>query len=310
LSEEVIVETRALSRHFGAVRAVDGLSLKIRRGDVYGFLGLNGSGKTTTLRCILDLLEPSSGEVLLFGAGARAERRAARARIGAMVESPAFFSHLSGRRNLSLLASLAGRVSRREVDEVLNLVGLSEAAERRAGNYSLGMKQRLAIALALVGEPELVILDEPTNGLDPNGILEMRQLIRRLNAERGVTFLVSSHLIHEIELVCNRVAIIDGGRLLLEETMTGLGEQLGAGYRLECAPLSAAREALAKIEGLAIDSREDDGGLRFELARERLPEVHRRLQESAVDVFTLEPRRRSLEQLFLELAAREEGTLS
>ncbi|MEZ6197702.1 MAG: ATP-binding cassette domain-containing protein [Planctomycetota bacterium] len=308
MSEEIVLETRDLVRRFGAVTAVDGLSLRIRRGDVYGFLGLNGSGKTTTLRCALDLLAPSAGEVRLFGVASAAGRRAARARIGAMVEAPAFFSHLSGRRNLALLAGLSGPLARNAIDEVLELVGLEAAADRRAGHYSLGMKQRLAIALALVGQPEFVILDEPTNGLDPNGILEMRRLIQRLNRERGVTFLVSSHLIHEIELVGTRVAIIDRGRLLLEEPMEGLAERLGAGYRLRARDLPGARKVLAALG--ARDLADGDGELRFGYEETALPDLHAELARAECGLLTLEARRRSLEELFLELAARDAGTLT
>ncbi|HGY91876.1 MAG TPA: ATP-binding cassette domain-containing protein [Planctomycetes bacterium] len=313
MSGDTLVETRGLSRHFGPIQAVSDLSLTVRNGDVYGFLGLNGAGKTTTLRMILGLLPPTAGTVSLFGKTKARERRRLLARVGAMVESPAFFPSLTGFENLWHLGRLSGPLEKSRVDHVLDLVGLSHAGHRAAEHYSLGMKQRLGIALALVSRPELVILDEPTNGLDPNGILEMRRLVKRLNREEGVTFIISSHLLHEIEMTCSRVCILDGGRLVIEEDLKSIFETLESSFRLDAAPRQLALEVVgsfAEARILPADEGED-APIAFEFPRDHLPRLTAALVERGVDLFTLTEHRMSLEEFFLSRAGgRTEGQLT
>ncbi|MBE3575102.1 MAG: ATP-binding cassette domain-containing protein [Firmicutes bacterium] len=207
-SPSYAVETVELTKSYGSHKAVDGLNLQVPTGSVYGLLGPNGAGKTTTLKLITGLLRPGQGAVQLFG---KPWQRAALARVGALIETPALYPNLTGAENLEVHRRLLG-LPRQRIDEVLGQVGLQDAAGKRAGAYSLGMKQRLGIAIALLGSPELLILDEPTNGLDPIGIQEMRELIRSFHAQ-GITLIVSSHILAEVQQVVTHIGIIAGGRL-------------------------------------------------------------------------------------------------
>jgi ABC-2 type transport system ATP-binding protein len=215
------LRTERLSKHFGRLTAVQNLNLEVHQGDVFGLLGPNGSGKTTTLRMILGLIWPTEGQISLFGSYMEddAQRRAALQRIGAIVEQPAFYPYLNGRENLQGVATFAGLpgsdATNARIDEVLAQVGLAPRARDAYKRYSLGMKQRLGIAAALLTQPELIILDEPTNGLDPAGMVEVRALIGQL-AQRGITVLLSSHLLHEVQQVCTRVAILNRGELVTQ----------------------------------------------------------------------------------------------
>jgi ABC-type multidrug transport system ATPase subunit len=215
------IETHGLSRSFGQVTAVSDLRLQVPTGSVFGFLGPNGAGKTTTIRMLLDLIKPSAGDIALNGHSIRTARTAALSGVGAIVESPALYPNLTGLETLNLAAGLSGHTSA-EVHERLDQVGLSAAARRRVGGYSLGMRQRLALARAMLGSPKLLILDEPTNGLDPAGIADMRQLIRALPETLGATVFLSSHLLSEIEQTATHCALVDRGRLLLQGTLESL----------------------------------------------------------------------------------------
>jgi ABC-2 type transport system ATP-binding protein len=236
-AQAVVLRTEQLTKHFGSLPAVSNLNLEVRRGDVFGLLGPNGSGKTTTLGMILGLIWPTAGRVFLFGNPMTDDqaRRAALQRIGAIVEQPAFYPYLNGRENLLGVATFAGlpidATTYARIDEVLVQVGLAGRARDAYRKYSLGMKQRLGIAAALLTNPELIVLDEPTNGLDPAGMVEVRALIGQL-AQRGITVLLSSHLLHEVQQVCTRVAILKQGVLLAQGAVTELlasqiGIQLG-----------------------------------------------------------------------------------
>ncbi len=237
LSRPVVLRTERLSKRFGSLTAVNDLNLEVRQGDVFGLLGPNGSGKTTTLRMILGLIWPTEGQISLFGNPMvdDALRRAALQRIGAIVEQPAFYPYLNGRENLEGVATFAGlpnnEATNARINEVLMQVGLAPRARDAYKRYSLGMKQRLGIAAALLTQPELIILDEPTNGLDPAGMVEVRALIGQL-ARRGITVLLSSHLLHEVQQVCTRVAILNRGLLVTQGEVARLlaaqgGIQLG-----------------------------------------------------------------------------------
>ena len=220
-----IIQTTELTRRFGNLTAVDRLGLHVPRGSVYGFLGPNGAGKTTTIRMLLGLIRPNNGEVRLFGEPLQRSRRALLRRLGALVEAPSVYPNLTGRENLEVTRRLTGG-ARSQIDRVLGIVHLDDAADRRVRGYSNGMRQRLGLALALLGEPELLILDEPTNGLDPSGIQEMRDLIVRLPEEFGVTVFLSSHLLAEVEQVASHIGIIQEGSLRFQGTLEDLHAQM------------------------------------------------------------------------------------
>jgi ABC-2 type transport system ATP-binding protein len=239
---EVVLATHDLSKRYGERLAVDHLNLEVRRGEIVGFLGPNGAGKTTTIRMMLGLVAPTGGHVELFGAAATGDRARLLPRVGALIETPALHSYMSGRDNLTAIASVLGGVPAERMDTVLDLVGLSGRQRDRVGTYSLGMKQRLGVAVALLNDPDLLILDEPANGLDPAGIVEMRDLMRQLAAQ-GKTVFLSSHVLHEVRQICTRVAIIDLGRLITETTV----EDLVNGQGEFAIALERADEALAAV---------------------------------------------------------------
>jgi ABC-type multidrug transport system ATPase subunit len=226
-----VISTRGLVKRYGRLRAVDGIDLGVRAGDVYGFLGANGSGKTTTVRMLLGLVLPTSGEIELLGERMPRAGRRVLPRVGALIEGPAHYGHLSGRENLSLLdaAGRGGswRTRRRRVDDVLEQVGLAGVGRRPVKAYSLGMRQRLGLAGALLRRPELLVLDEPTNGLDPQGITEVRELLLELH-RGGTTVFLSSHLLAEVEQLCTRVGVLDRGRLVLQDELATLTAPTGS----------------------------------------------------------------------------------
>jgi len=228
MAQEIpLLETRGLTKSFRGRKVVDDLNIRVMKGDVYGFLGRNGQGKTTAIRMMTGLVFPDAGDVLVGGVSLRKDFRRAIARIGAIVETPAFHDYLTGYENLALMANLTPGVTRSRIREVLDIVGLNGRARDKVRTYSLGMRQRLGIANALLHEPELIILDEPTNGLDPQGMKEIRELILRLAAEKRITFFISSHLLYEMQQICNRVGIIEGGRLLMEGDVRELAGAAG-----------------------------------------------------------------------------------
>jgi ABC-type multidrug transport system ATPase subunit len=259
-----VIVTRGLVKQFGRLRAVDGIDLDVQPGDVYGFLGANGSGKTTTVRMLLGLVLPTSGEVELFGGRMPRAGRRVLPRVGALIEGPAAYGHLSGRENLALLdASGPGgswRTRRQRIAEVLDQVGLGGIGRRPVKAYSLGMRQRLGLAGALLRRPELLILDEPTNGMDPQGITEVRELLLRLHRE-GTTIFLSSHLLAEVEQLCSRVGVLDRGRLVLQDEMATLTAPTGATV-VETPVPERVRAALdgrvTSVEGNRVIVRGDD----------------------------------------------------
>ncbi|WP_341719536.1 ABC transporter ATP-binding protein [Micromonospora sp. FIMYZ51] len=296
---ELPVRTEALSKRYGGKTAVRDLDLIVRPGEVYGFLGPNGAGKTTTLRMLLGLVRPSAGTVRLFG---RPPGTGRFADVGALIEGPAFYPYLSGRDNLRVLARYAG-VGTDRVALVLDLVDLADRAGDRYAGYSLGMKQRLGVAAALLRDPRLLILDEPTNGLDPAGMADMRQLIRRLGAS-GHTVLVSSHLLGEVEQICDRVGVISRGRLVAEDSVAQLRGATGLWVLAD--PLDAAVEHARALVG-AEHVRVVDGGLALSVAPERAAWLNTELVAAGVAVRELRPRERDLEQVFFDLI--EKGTV-
>jgi len=296
---DIALQTEQLTKRFGASTAVDRLTIQVRRGDIYGFLGPNGAGKSTTLRMLLGLVRPTSGVIKFPVRASTWEYLRARSRVGAIIETPAFYENFSGRRNLQLLASLSGGVARQRVDEVLDIVDLRDRAHDPVKVYSYGMRQRLGIAQALLPTPELIILDEPTNGLDPQGIQQTRELIRRLRDEFRLTVLLSSHLLTEIEQLCNRVGIIHEGRLLYE----GGPEALvigGSRYRVRVDDVFQAYNLLSKEPGVTV-SRNGDSFLRIDADAEGISAVNALLVGNGIKVYELSPAQESLEEAFLRL---------
>ena len=294
---ETVLNTAALTKHYGAIRAVDGIDLHVERGSVYGILGPNGSGKTTTLGMLMGAIQPTAGSFSWFGNGQRDENRK---RIGCILEHPIFYPYLSGEQNLRITAGIKG-VPEKEIDKVLALVELSARKKSAAATYSLGMKQRMALAAALLGDPEVLVLDEPTNGLDPQGIAEIRGLVRRVS-EMGKTILIASHLLDEIEKVCTHVAVIKNGNLLAQGAV---GEILGEERLLEvgCLQPDAARQWAAAQNGIRV-VKGDNGMLLFYLDDAVAPEkVNRLLVESGLDIYHLQMRKKRLEESFLEITA-------
>ncbi len=294
---ETVLNTAALTKHYGAIRAVDGIDLHLERGSVYGILGPNGSGKTTTLGMLMGAIQPTSGSFSWFGNGQQDENRK---RIGCILEHPIFYPYLSGEQNLRITAGIKG-VDEKEIDKVLALVELSARKKSAAATYSLGMKQRMALAAALLGDPEVLVLDEPTNGLDPQGIAEIRGLVRRVS-EMGKTILIASHLLDEIEKVCSHVAVIKNGKLLAQGAV---GEILGEERLLEvgCSSPHAARNWAADYPGIRV-VQGDNGMLLFYLDDTITPEkINRRMVESGLDIYHLQMRKKRLEESFLEITA-------
>ncbi|MDQ3662024.1 MAG: ABC transporter ATP-binding protein [Actinomycetota bacterium] len=294
--------THGLSKSYGEQTVVAALDLAVPQGTLYGFLGPNGAGKTTTIRMLLGLVKPSAGRAELLGEEVIVGASAAGVldKVGALIEEPGLWPYLSGRSNLVCMARSGGRDERlSRIDEVLEVVGLSGAATKRVKAYSQGMRQRLGIALALLGSPEVLVLDEPTNGLDPPGMREIRELLRRL-ADDGVTVFVSSHLLFEVEAMCDRVGVLAGGRLIAEGTPAELRAP-GESLRIEVDDAARASEVLAQLRGLDVES-EDHGSFRVSVADDLNPaEINRKLVSAGVGVRALVPERRSLEEVFMTL---------
>jgi ABC-type multidrug transport system ATPase subunit len=296
-----VVEVSGLTKRYGKHLAVDGVDLSVRRGEVYGFLGPNGAGKTTTLRILTGLITPSSGTVSVLGG--QPGDSAVLARTGSLIESPALYPYLSGRDNLRVLARYAS-VPKARVEEVLELVDLADRAGDRFSTYSLGMKQRLGVAAALLKEPDLVILDEPTNGLDPAGMRDMRELVRNLGTD-GRTVVLSSHLLGEVQQICDRVGIISEGRMVAERTV---GELRGQHELVIAAdPVDDARRRLKDLLGTEA-VRTEDHTLRVQVERESVAKINRMLVEAGIAVTELRTAERALEDVFFELTSRRETT--
>jgi ABC-2 type transport system ATP-binding protein len=302
MENTTIVETHGLTKRYGSgVLAVSSVDMSVRRGEVYGFLGPNGAGKTTTLRMLVGLIRPTSGTATV--AGHAPGNPAGLARIGALIESPGFYPYLSGRENLKVVADMAS-VSQKRVDEVLDMVELTSRAGRKFGTYSTGMKQRVGVAGALLKDPDLLILDEPSNGLDPQGMAEMRKLIKDI-AQGGRTVLLSSHLLGEVEQICDRVGVISNGRLIRQSTVQGLlGEQ---GVVVRAQPSDRAGEVLTRMFGPEAVVRED-GFFHLKTDPGQSLEINRQLMASGIGVSELRPYERSLEEVFFQLTGEKQGS--
>ena len=303
-----VIKINQVSKTFGrgrkAVTAVDGFDLAVEAGQVFGFLGPNGAGKSTTIRMILDLIRPSRGTIELFGVDVQRNPSGIR-RTGALVEGAVFYPFLSGRENLSVLAHTAQLVDRERIDLLLSQVGMESRADKKVSGYSTGMKQRLGIAAALLSDPELVILDEPTNGLDPGGIIEMRKFIRSLATDQGKTVFLSSHLLNEVEAICDRVAIIQQGRLLHEGKVKDLLSGSVTELRLETGQPDRAVSVLQ--ENWKVERMEAAGWVKAAIQPAESPGIVRMLVENSIDVHQAVISRQSLEEFFLSVTGEEAG---
>ncbi|OIJ28157.1 ABC transporter ATP-binding protein [Nocardioides luteus] len=297
---ELVVETDGLTKRYGDRLAVDRVSMTVERGEVYGFLGPNGAGKTTTLRMMLGLIRPTAGSARILGQPAG--RPDVTARIGALIEGPGFYPYLSGRDNLRTLARYR-RLPDTELDRVLELVDLTDRAKDAFKGYSLGMKQRLGVAAAMLGSPDLLVLDEPTNGLDPAGMADMRALVVSL-AEAGQTVILSSHILAEVQEICDRVGVISNGRLLRESTVAEL--RGGATLRLRATPEDAALAIVMRSAGEDGVRRLGDGALEIGLPATAAPRLVKELVGAGVDVHEVTAAERSLEDVFFEMTSTKE----
>lgn len=289
------IEVHELTKHYGRLVAVDGLTLTVQRGEIFGFLGPNGAGKSTTMRMLLGLARPTAGSATLFGLDISTQLAATLARTGPLIENPTFYPYLSGFDNLRIVARLTNTPEDR-IDPVLDLVDLTAASNRKFKAYSLGMKQRLAVGSTLLNNPDLLILDEPANGLDPAGIVEMRDLLKRLKDE-GRTIFISSHVLHEIEQVCDRIAILDRGRLVVQGRVHDLLEA-GGRIELRITPTERAMQVLRTVPWIE-DVSADGTRLRVSAPLERAAEVNAVLAKEGLYASEIRPVEESLERYFL-----------
>jgi ABC-2 type transport system ATP-binding protein len=299
---EPIIELRDLRKRYGRITALDGLDLTVTRGEIFGFLGPNGAGKSTTIRILLGLIRPTSGTATVFSrrAGTVASRDGAR--IGALVEEPAFYPYLSGRRNLEVLASLSGRLEPGRIDRVLEMVNLKHRQHDKVHGYSHGMKQRLGIAQALIPQPELLILDEPASGLDPQGLVEVRDLLQQVSSEEGVTVFLSSHLLHEVELICTDAAVVNRGKVVRRDRVANLLAEPETAVRVRLDDLARGLQVLQALPFISgVEQREDL--LRVVCAPDAIPDVNAALVSAGLRVCGLERERLTLEELYMQLMA-------
>ncbi|MBO9632246.1 MAG: ATP-binding cassette domain-containing protein [Chitinophagaceae bacterium] len=296
----LIVETQRLDYTFRSGQPIlKQLNLQVPAGSIYGFLGPNGAGKTTTLRLILGLLKNQKGDIKIFGESIATHRIPIMKRIGSLIESPSIYLHLTGKENLEVFRLSSG-CPRNRIDEVLRVVGLTDAAGKKAGAYSLGMKQRLAIAVALLDDPDLLVLDEPTNGLDPSGIIETRELIKSLNKDQGKTILVSSHLLTEMEKMATHIGIIHKGSLLFQGSMSEL-HLLQANKAMVTIEVDDAKQAASLLTGFPVQQVNGTNfSVRFE-SRERTAELNKILVQQGIDVYQVSVARHDLENLFVQI---------
>ncbi|NBJ69200.1 MULTISPECIES: ABC transporter ATP-binding protein [Clostridia] len=299
---EYVVETKNLTKQFGEQKAVSSLNVTIPRGEIYGFLGPNGSGKTTTIRMLLGLMKPTSGTIHVFHKDLKKDRIHILKRIGSLVENPSYYPHLTAYENLEVWRKILG-VPKEKIHEVLQIVQLSEVTNKKVKGFSLGMKQRLGIAASLLNDPELLILDEPTNGLDPSGIIEIRNLMKQLASESGMTILISSHLLSEVEQIATRVGIISKGKMLFQDSMDKLRELSKPNIALR---ISDAKKALRFIvsKGIEADYRDDHIFIPNH-SDEDVAELVQQLVYHNFLIYRVEGKKRSLEDIFLQITQEE-----
>ncbi len=300
-SEEKIVEVKHLVKHYGKFHAVEDVSFDVFRGDVFGFLGPNGAGKSTTIRTLLSLIKPTKGEIRLFGKDLIKNRNYILQRIGCIVEKPDFYKYLSAEKNIEIFARLSGvTVTKSKVHEIIEFVGLKGREKDKLGGFSHGMKQRLGIAQTLIHDPELIILDEPTTGLDPQGIIDIRNLILQLKNERNKTVLLSSHILSEIELIANRMVIISKGKTIVQGSVSELlnAQELVVSFSVD--NIEKAKQLLGSLPEKNILDKIEDQNLLLHISQERIPVINKLFCDNDINVFSIEAKRK-LEDYFLKL---------
>jgi ABC-2 type transport system ATP-binding protein len=301
-SNGIVLKTNGLTKHFGPIVAVDDLNLEVHKGQIFGFLGPNGSGKSTTMGMILGLITPTSGSVEVFGLEARYNLSAILPRVGAMMETPGLYPYLSGRDNLKVFARLSNHISDRRIDEVLDIVDLTSRSKDKFSNYSTGMKQRLALACALLHNPEFLILDEPTNGLDPAGMKEIRELIIELG-KQGKTIFLNSHLLHEVELVCEHVAIIKRGNVIVQGSVKEL-VKTGDVLQIKVGDPDKAMAILREQKWISSVNKEGDYIL-LGVKADKAADVSAVLARDDIFASEIKAKENSLEEFFLEQTEEE-----
>lgn len=297
---EMMIKTTDLTRKFKGKTVVDDINLTIKKGEIYGFLGPNGAGKTTTIRMLLGLMKPTSGKIELFGEDVKHDHLKALKKIGSLVESPSYYGHLTARENLEALRKIL-QVHKSRIDEVLSIVRLTKDADRAVKGYSLGMKQRLGIAAAILGRPELLILDEPTNGLDPSGIHEIRDLIKSMPQQYGITILISSHLLSEIDQMATQVGIISKGQMIFQDSIEILRNKAMAQIMIKVKDAKKAK-ALLLAKGFLVEV-ENDYVICEDMADEKVATIITILVNGGLAVYRVEEKRKSLEDIFLDLTS-------
>jgi len=298
---EKIIEVRNLSKRFGSFQAVHDVSFTVYKGDVFGFLGPNGAGKSTSIRCLNSLIKPDSGTVKVFGESISTHRESILGRVGSIIEKPDFYKYLSAYRNLEIFSRISGKPSTKaEIYKMLDFVGLGGREKDKFAGFSHGMKQRLGIAQTLLHNPDLIILDEPTTGLDPQGIIDIRNLILRLKNEQNKTVLLSSHNLAEIELICNRMVIINKGRSIVEGNVSELMNGENLILRLEASPMTAAKNVLLAWKPSLLWDNVGDSSIQFPIEKSEIPALTKLLVENKIEIFSLEAKR-TLEDYFIKI---------
>ncbi|EJR44308.1 hypothetical protein IIM_05221 [Bacillus cereus VD107] len=295
-----IVSTHNLTKSYGAINSVDQLDMKVAEGSIYGFLGPNGAGKTTTIRMLLGLIKPTNGSINIFNQDLKENRISILKQIGSLVESPSYYSHLTGYENLEIIRRLLN-ASKQRIDEVLRIVRLEKHKDKLVKQYSLGMKQRLGIAIALIGNPKLLILDEPTNGLDPAGIHEIRELIKQLPQQYGMTVIISSHLLSEIDHIATQVGIINSGKLIFQDTIEALRSKSNSFIKIKVDDLLQSQKVL-KQNNIQFSIENKDLVIP-KCDNPYISQVNSILVQNNLSVYRIEEQKHSLEDIFLNLTA-------
>lgn len=299
---EPVIQTSNLDFSFSSSgKTLNDVNLKVQKGSIYGFLGPNGAGKTTTLRLLLGLLRMQKGHIEVFGKNFSQHRIDILKRIGSLIEQPSLYGHLTAKENLEIYRLVFG-CSKKRIDDVLNVVGLENTGKKKAKQFSLGMKQRLSIAIALLNDPELLVLDEPTNGLDPNGIIETRELIKKLNKDHNTTVLVSSHILNEVERMATHVGIIHKGKMLFQGTLTELQQMKSGKAALEIETSDNVKSVQLLQQKFSAQQQNGKIILPFR-DKEQSAIVNRMLVENGIDVYALHPQHNDLEQLFVDITS-------
>ena len=301
MQNETIIDVKHLAKSFGSFEAVKDVSFSVQRGDVFGFLGPNGAGKSTTIRCMMSLITPDKGSIEMFGKSLQTHRNEILRNIGSIIEKPDFYKYLSAEKNLEIFARISGAdVSKKEIQEMLEFVGLSTRGKHKVGGFSHGMKQRLGIAQTLLHKPELIILDEPTTGLDPQGIIEVRNLILRLKNEQNKTILLSSHQLSEIELIANRMVIINQGKSIVEGSVNDLLQAEEIVVKVTVDDSEKAMRCIAQLAYAKNSEVISSTEIEVLMKKNEIALFNKHLVLNEVAIFSLEPKRK-LEDYFIKI---------